>query len=464
MRRHEPRERPERAGRARHPRQLPRALPQRRTRVRDPVAGARRDRVDRDRPRPLARPRRALGRQQLRLLRRTDAVQHPRRTALDLGPLRHRRQPRRHQGHLRPRGRHPLRRQLPPRTTAPRRRQPQPGDPRLQPLTGLRQRRPRARPPLRRPNHRRTRHHRRRGWLLGGGLDVPVGPANLRHVERLTAPRAFRALPAWAMAAGRDPQLVDARIHGNVVWILRRHHLRVTAARESGHQTHGDGTAVDLIPADGTTQPVWDASAGRLAQDLGWTPRCARQAPAPPARSCPRSSSSATTATPATAHPAPAPAPAPPTSTSPGTPAATAQAPSRHPASGSTPFQQRRRSGHLGTADNARSSTTAGSRSYRPAADLVTYSDENPSEIDRIGGHGAGVPKCRDHAYLQGETRLLVGSDCVPCRRPRVRSVHPLSGKSLQTDGFHEPLPRASRPRRRLFSWPVPNWFGESRL
>ena len=108
----------------------------------------------------------------------------------------------------------------------------------------------------------------------GGGLDVPVGPAKLRHVERLTAPRVFRAVPAWAMAAGRTPQLVDARIHGNVVWILRRYHLHVTAARESGHQTHGDGTAVDLIPADGTTQPVWDASAGRLAQDLGWTTGC----------------------------------------------------------------------------------------------------------------------------------------------------------------------------------------------
>ena len=115
----------------------------------------------------------------------------------------------------------------------------------------------------------------------GGGLDVPVGPANLRHVERLTAPRAFRALPAWAMAAGRAPQLVDARIHGNLVWLLRRYHLQVTAARESGHQTHGDGTAVDLVPADGTTQPVWDASAGRLAQDLGWTPGCARSGTRP---------------------------------------------------------------------------------------------------------------------------------------------------------------------------------------
>jgi hypothetical protein len=115
----------------------------------------------------------------------------------------------------------------------------------------------------------------------GGGLEVPVGAADLRQAERLTAPRAFRTLPAWAMAPGRTPQLVDARIYENVVWTLRRYHLRVTAARESGHHTHGDGTAVDLIPADGTTQPVWDASAGRLARDLGWTPGCARSGSRP---------------------------------------------------------------------------------------------------------------------------------------------------------------------------------------
>jgi hypothetical protein len=115
----------------------------------------------------------------------------------------------------------------------------------------------------------------------GGGLDVPVGPANLRRAERLTSPRAFRTLPAWAMAEGRAPRLVDARIYSNVVWILRRYHLRVTAARESGHHTHGDGTAVDLVPADGSTQPVWDASAGRLARDLGWTPGCARSGSRP---------------------------------------------------------------------------------------------------------------------------------------------------------------------------------------
>jgi hypothetical protein len=33
---------------------------------------------------------------------------------------------------------------------------------------------------------------------------------------------------------------------------------------------------VDLVTADGTTQAVCDASADRLARDLGWTPACAR--------------------------------------------------------------------------------------------------------------------------------------------------------------------------------------------
>jgi hypothetical protein len=109
----------------------------------------------------------------------------------------------------------------------------------------------------------------------GGGPAVPVGPANLREAERVSSPRSFRRLPSWALASRTVPGAVDARIYDDVVWILRRYHLRVSAAREAGHRTHGDGTAVDLVPADGNTQAIWDASAGRLAHDLGWTPACA---------------------------------------------------------------------------------------------------------------------------------------------------------------------------------------------
>jgi hypothetical protein len=117
-----------------------------------------------------------------------------------------------------------------------------------------------------------------------GGIDAPTGPAELRVAERRSSPRAYRALPAWAMA-GRAPELVDARLYDDVVWLLRRYHLRATAAREAGHHTHGDGTAVDLVPADGSTRAIWDASAGRLAADLGWTSsRSLRQPPRVPAR------------------------------------------------------------------------------------------------------------------------------------------------------------------------------------
>jgi hypothetical protein len=107
------------------------------------------------------------------------------------------------------------------------------------------------------------------------GVDAPAGPADIRAAQRLTAPRAFRTLPTWGMAGGRAPQPVDARIYTDVIWMLRRYHLRVTAAREDGHSTHGDGTGIDLVPADGITQGVWDASAGQLAHDLGWNPGCA---------------------------------------------------------------------------------------------------------------------------------------------------------------------------------------------
>jgi hypothetical protein len=114
-----------------------------------------------------------------------------------------------------------------------------------------------------------------------GGLDVMTGPANLRDSRRVASPRAFRTLQRWAMAGASAPGAVDARLYDDVVWILRRYHLRVTAAREGGHHTHGDGTAVDLIPADGNAQAIWDASAGRLADDLGWTAACARSGTRP---------------------------------------------------------------------------------------------------------------------------------------------------------------------------------------
>jgi hypothetical protein len=115
----------------------------------------------------------------------------------------------------------------------------------------------------------------------GRSVDVPAGPAELTNAERVCVPRAYRALPAWAMAAGRPAEPVDTRLYDDVTWILRRYHLRVSAAREAGHRTHGDGTAVDLVPTDGTTQTTWDASAGRLATDLGWTSGCGRSGSRP---------------------------------------------------------------------------------------------------------------------------------------------------------------------------------------
>jgi hypothetical protein len=77
------------------------------------------------------------------------------------------------------------------------------------------------------------------------------------------------------MASGRGPQLIDARLLEDALWLLRRYDLRVTAAREAGHNTHGDGTALDLVPANPADQQAWDASAGALARDLGWTRACA---------------------------------------------------------------------------------------------------------------------------------------------------------------------------------------------
>jgi hypothetical protein len=97
------------------------------------------------------------------------------------------------------------------------------------------------------------------------------GNAMLQHAQRLFQPRAFKSLPRRLMAPGRTPEEVDARIWPDAVWLLETYDLRVTAAREGGHETHGDGTALDMAPVSGRG---WDGTAKRAAEDLGWTEGC----------------------------------------------------------------------------------------------------------------------------------------------------------------------------------------------
>lgn len=110
------------------------------------------------------------------------------------------------------------------------------------------------------------------------GAQSVGGNALLKNVQMLFQPRRFKPLPQRLWIGGGVPQSVDARIWPNVVWLLDTYGLAATAAREAGHQTHGDGTAVDLIPAPGKG---WDATALRAARDLGWTSVCGAVGVAP---------------------------------------------------------------------------------------------------------------------------------------------------------------------------------------
>lgn len=103
------------------------------------------------------------------------------------------------------------------------------------------------------------------------------GAAILRESETLYQPRAFKPLPAKLWIGGGSPQEVDARIWPDAVWLLETYGMVVTAARETGHQTHGDGTALDIVPASGRG---WDA-VERAATDLGWRESCGASGTAP---------------------------------------------------------------------------------------------------------------------------------------------------------------------------------------
>lgn len=102
-----------------------------------------------------------------------------------------------------------------------------------------------------------------------------TGPANLKRAVTLYRPRSYQTLPANLWAGGGSPEQVDTRIWQDAVWVMTNYHLKATASRETGHKTHGDGTAIDMVPAEGSSQHVWDSTALKLALDLGWTSACA---------------------------------------------------------------------------------------------------------------------------------------------------------------------------------------------
>jgi hypothetical protein len=70
---------------------------------------------------------------------------------------------------------------------------------------------------------------------------------------------------------GRAPEQCDKRIVPDVLGVLRTYHLRITACRESGHNTDGAGLATDLVPEPGHG---WPSTAQRVVEDMGWTPGC----------------------------------------------------------------------------------------------------------------------------------------------------------------------------------------------
>jgi hypothetical protein len=112
----------------------------------------------------------------------------------------------------------------------------------------------------------------------GCGAGIPIGKGDLGPVVRLRAPRRLAPLPGFALAAGFGPMSCDARIVPDVVALVRRYRVLVTACYEI-HSLAGEhplGAATDLVPADGD----WSRTQ-RLARDVGWQPVCATAGVAP---------------------------------------------------------------------------------------------------------------------------------------------------------------------------------------
>jgi hypothetical protein len=100
----------------------------------------------------------------------------------------------------------------------------------------------------------------------------------VRKSETLTHPQEFKSIPSRYWVGGGAPVSVDSRIWPDLIWVFQTFDLRAVAARETGHNTHGDGTAVDMVPASGKG---WNETARRVAEMLGWRESCGGSGTAP---------------------------------------------------------------------------------------------------------------------------------------------------------------------------------------
>jgi transglycosylase-like protein with SLT domain len=114
------------------------------------------------------------------------------------------------------------------------------------------------------------------------GSPISTEDAGLNRAIILHRPRSFTPLPTKLVAPGNTRTPCDTRLMGNIVWILRAYRLYAWDCRASGHNTHGAGFSIDLVPqedahptpGDDSEMEAW-TRVTQLAYDLGWRESCA---------------------------------------------------------------------------------------------------------------------------------------------------------------------------------------------
>lgn len=114
----------------------------------------------------------------------------------------------------------------------------------------------------------------------GCGTGTRSGTPSLgTGARRATSPRRLAPLPASVVAPGFGSMRCDARIVPDVVFLMRKFGVRVTAC-QSIHSLAGEhplGAAVDVVPGPSGGWPAVE----RLARALGWRRACAASGVAP---------------------------------------------------------------------------------------------------------------------------------------------------------------------------------------
>ncbi len=98
---------------------------------------------------------------------------------------------------------------------------------------------------------------------------TPAGDANLQKTITVSTKGKFITLPSKYSCPGHTTR-IDSRVAADLAYLITTYNMCAEDGLASGHNSHGAGISVDLIPKSGNSKNDWENSTEAAARAIGW--------------------------------------------------------------------------------------------------------------------------------------------------------------------------------------------------